>query len=263
MPMGTFNPQVGATTQSRIGQGMGQSQKVQAAATSGTALKLAKYREAKSQYEKQLATQKEQFDTRMGMEREQFAQTQSMRRKVQKQTEKSEAKATRIARIGTSVTIGKMGMDLANEYDIDLAENMGFGGGEDVSGPGNVQADQMAVPSADTRSLGMPESETSMHPGDTGEASPRQTPQASSGGGDGGGSWWSQYGSQAMGAGVGGVTGGLMGSSMSMALFGEGKTQSTAGGAVGGAAGGYAGSGSVYGGVAGGVIGGVLGYLMG
>ena len=262
MPV-SFNTQVGATTQSSIGFG-GQAAGVQAAARGGAALRAAKSREAKRQSEAQLELQKDQFDTRMGMEREQFGKTHAMQKKAQKYAEKKDAKAERVARVGTSVQVGKFGLEMANEYDIDLANNLGFGE-ESIDAPGQsggppdgggMKAVDSTKNLAVHQDYGMDGSAKNTEVRGRGVgAQPTESGQSQS--------WWSQHGGQVFGAVAGGATGGLMGSQMSMALFGEGKTQSTAGGAMGGAMGGYAGSGSGWGGLAGLAIGGVMGYLLG
>jgi hypothetical protein len=264
MPV-TFNTQVGATTQSQIGFG-GQAEGVQAAAKSGTALRLARYKEQKEQSRKSLAQQQEQFDTRLGMEREQFNKSLAMKKKAEKYGKKKAEGAERISRIGTSVTIGKLGLEMANEFDLDLASNLGFGE-ESIDAPGSdvgpVEGASMKAIKPETygdSGVDISEPTAGARGKDFSPGGEFSGTEAGSGQSQ---SWWSQHGGTVMGGVAGGVTGGLMGSQLSMSLFGEGKTQSMAGGMAGGALGGYAGTGAWQGGLGGLAIGGIMGYLLG
>lgn len=235
----SFNPQVGATTGAKVGA-TGQSAGVELAASMGTALKGAQLRERRSQFERKMAQSQQQFDMRMGVEKQQFDRTMAMQKRGQDYEKKRAAKAERSAKIGTSIEIGKLGLGLANEYDIDLLGNIGFGADDtmDVSGSAQTAVEPSTMGGGDG-SIDAVES------------------------GNQGGGWWESWGSEAATGVGGGAAGGMIGSNLASSFFGDGKTASTAGGAVGGGIGGYAATGTATGGIYGAVAGGILGYLFG
>lgn len=245
-----FNPQQGAVSGMKPGQGWGQSKAVQAGVGGGLAA--AKTKEARTQFERTFKQNEEQFNARMGWEKERFNKEQAFAKKQKKYTEKREAKAERIGMFGTALEVGKLGLSMANEADIDLAGNWGFGDDKGNVGSGAGASVDAGTPEVEARSM------------QGGDADVDAMESGGSQSGDRGGGHWTEGFTGDVGKwAIGGATGGVMGSYIAQGLFGEGKTQSTAGGAVGGAAGGYSASGTWQGSVGGAFVGGILGYLMG
>lgn len=240
-----FNTQRGATTQGRAGQGWNQSLAVQAGIGSG--LQSARLREQRSQHEQTLQQSQEQFDIKMGWEKSKFKMEQAEREKQSDYQKKRGEKAERIGMFNTAIEFGKLTY-MMNEEGI--GADLGFGGGGPAKAEGGSQV--QAAPASQMKG-GDADVDATESAGGTGEY-----------GESGGRGQWDTFKSNWMGWAAGSATGGMAGSYVAQAVFGEGKTQSTAGGAAGGAIGGYYGSGgSGYGAAGGALVGGILGYLLG